>query len=86
MQLKDGFVLRSVAGETVVVPVGGDLDLNMMITLNDTGKLLWQRLESGATRQELTDALCTEFAVDRDTAAAHVDAFVAELAKNGFLR
>ena len=48
MKLKDGFILRSVAGETVVVPTGDDLDLNMMITLNETGKFLWEHLEKGA--------------------------------------
>ena len=31
MKIKDGFLLRRVAGETVVLPVGGELDLNMMI-------------------------------------------------------
>lgn len=40
MKLKDGFLLRQVAGQTVVLPVSGDLDLNMMITLNDTGAFL----------------------------------------------
>ena len=53
MKLKEGFILRSVAGETVVVPTGDDLDLNMMITLNDSGKLLWQCLEKGAEQEDL---------------------------------
>ena len=44
MKLKDGFVLRQVAGQTVVLPCGDALDLNMMITLNDTGTFLWERL------------------------------------------
>ena len=34
MKIKDGFMLRTVSGQTVVLPVSGDLDLNMMITLN----------------------------------------------------
>ena len=36
MKLKDDFILRNIAGQTVVLPSGGDLDLNMMITLNET--------------------------------------------------
>ena len=40
MKLKDGFILREVAGQTVVLPTGGDLHLNMMITLNETAKFL----------------------------------------------
>ena len=41
MKLKDGFVLRQVGGQTVVLASGSELDLNMMITLNGTGKFLW---------------------------------------------
>ena len=46
MKLKSGFLLREVAGQVVVLPTGGNLDLDMMITLNETGKFLWERLES----------------------------------------
>ena len=37
MKLKEGFLLRQVAGENVVISVGADVDLNGMITLNNTG-------------------------------------------------
>ena len=40
MKLKQGFILRQVAGENVVVPAGDALNLNMMITLNSTGAFL----------------------------------------------
>ena len=46
MKLKDGFILREVAGQIVVLPSGEDLDLNMMITLNGTGKFIWTLLEN----------------------------------------
>lgn len=86
MKLKDGFILRDVAGQTVVLPSGADLDLNMMITLNDTGKFLWTLLETEKTEAELVSALLSEYDVDEATAAAAVSAFVAELTKNEFLR
>ena len=85
MKLKDGFILRTVAGETVVLPVGGGLDLNMMITLNDTGAFLWEKLQTETTQEILVDALLAEYDVDRDTAAAAVAAFVRKLEDNGFL-
>lgn len=85
MKLKDGFILRQVAGENVVIPSGEDMDLNMMITLNGTGKLLWELLELGAERQNLIDALLKEYDVDADTAADGVDAFVKKLESHGFL-
>lgn len=84
MKLKEGFILRQVAGETVVVPTG-DMDLNMMITLNGTGKFLWERLEAGTTREALIAALAAEYDVDPQTAAAGVDGFVKKLESHGFL-
>lgn len=85
MKLKDGFILRQVAGQTVVLPTGGDLDLNMMITLNDTGKFLWERLSEETNEAELVAALLAEYDVDEETAAKSVAAFVAKLNENGFL-
>lgn len=85
MQLKKGFVLRTVAGTNVVVPTGEDLNLNMMITLNETGKLLWKRLEKGAEPEELVAALLQEYDVDEQTATDHVEKFVGKLIEKGFL-
>lgn len=33
MKIKEGFILRDVAGQTVVLPTGDELDLNLMITV-----------------------------------------------------
>lgn len=86
MQLKEGFILRTVAGETVVVPSGEALNLNMMITLNETGKFLWEQLEKGAEQEALVAALLSEYDVDEQTAAEHVKTFVGKLRENGFLK
>lgn len=85
MKLKDGFILREIAGQTVVLPTGDDLNLNMMITLNSTGKFLWTRLEQEVTEEELVAAVLAEYDVDEATAKSAVEAFVAQLNANGFL-
>ena len=85
MKLKEGFVLREVAGETIVVPTGSALDLNMMITLNGSGKFLWEKLAQGIETDELVAALLEEYDVDETTAKAHVASFVEKLNANGFL-
>lgn len=86
MKLKDGFILRDVAGQTVVLPSGSDLNLNMMITLNGTGEFLWKRLETGAEFDELVQALLAEYDVDEATATRAVQGFVDKLVANGFLK
>lgn len=85
MKLKEGFILRQVAGEHVVLPVGADLDFNGMITLNETGATLWKRLEQEAELSDLTAALLAEYDVDEATAAAAAEQFVAKLKEHGFL-
>lgn len=83
MKIKEGFLLQDVAGNTVVLPTEGDLDT--MITLNGTGKFLWEKLEQETTREALIEALLAAYEVDAETAAVCVDNFVVELKKNDFL-
>ncbi|MBQ1264229.1 MAG: PqqD family protein [Oscillospiraceae bacterium] len=85
MKLKDGFILRTVAGETVALPTGETANLDMMITLNETGKFLWERLNVGAETEELVDALLGAYDVDRETADASVRKFVEKLKELDFL-
>jgi hypothetical protein len=85
MKLKEGFILREVAGSVVVVPTGDELDLNMMITLNDTGRFLWELLEKGAEQEDLLRAMLAEYNVDEKTAKQHIAMFCAKLKDNGFL-
>ena len=85
MKLKDDFILRNIAGQTVVLPSGGDLDLNMMITLNETGAFLWERLQQETDEAALVAALLAEYDVDEARASAAVTAFVQKLEANGFL-
>lgn len=85
MKIKDGFLLRQVAGQSVVLPTGNELNLNMMITLNGTGAFLWERLQTETDEDALVAALLEEYDVDADTARSCVAAFVKKLDANGFL-
>jgi len=57
MKIKEGFLLRQVADNWVVLPVGqACVDFNGMLSLNDSGALLWKALEQGGDREALADA------------------------------
>ena len=79
MKLKDGLILRQIAGENVVLAAGADVELQGMITLNDTACVLWNRLAEGAELSDLTAALLAEYDVDEATASAHAAAFVEKM-------
>ncbi len=85
MKLKKGFVLREVAGDTVVVPAGAEINFNGMITLNETAKTLWLALENDTDIDGLTKALLSEFEVDEATARAAAEKFVEKLKGLDFL-
>ena len=85
MKLKDGFLMRQVAGQTVVLPCGDELDLNLMITLNETGAFLWERLTEETTEDALVAALLSEYDCDEVTAKQAVAGFVKKLDDHGVL-
>lgn len=77
MKIKDGFILRQVAGSYIVISVGGDsVDFNGMITVNETGAFLWEKLAEGATEAELVSAMLDEYEVDEATAKADIAEFL----------
>lgn len=77
MKIKNGFVVRSIAGESVVVALGeASKNFNGIIKLNDTGRFLWDRLSQGVEMDELVDAILSEYEIDRETATADVASFV----------
>ena len=85
IKLKEGFILRKIAGENVVIPSGDELDLNMMITLNDTAAFLWQHIEKGAEERALVKASLDEYDTDETTAANAVKNFIEKLREHEFL-
>ena len=86
MKLKEDFVLRQVADTWVVLPLGSaTMNFNGMLTLNDSGVLLWRALEQGVGREALVDALTTEYEVSRQQALVDVDEFLNRLIQVGCL-
>ena len=87
MKIKDGFILRQVADNYLVVAVGDAVkDFNGIINLNETGAFLWKILESGATEEELVKKLTEEYDVTEETAKKDVGKFVAKLAEANLLK
>ena len=80
MKIKDGFILREVAGSFIVVAVGEAVkNFNGIVNLNETGAFLWKILEKGAEKEDLIKALLAEYEVDEKTADTDVSAFIEKL-------
>ena len=86
MKIRPGFILRDVADVTIVVPAGAaSLDFNGMVTLNETGKFLWQLLQEERSEDELLKEMLKEYDADEPTARAGIEKFVSQLKKEGLL-
>ena len=81
MRIKNGFVLRQVCGENVIVGEGlGAINFGKMLALNETAAWLWQQAVamSDFTVDALAQKLCDEYEVSLDEAQADVKSIVAE--------
>lgn len=86
MKIKANFVLRQIASVWVVLPLGNAaLDFREMLTLNESGVLLWRLMKEGCDREDLVAALLTEYDVSRSVAEADADEFVKKLRSAGCL-
>lgn len=82
MKIKQGFILRNVAGNNVVVPVGeATIDFNGMMSLNETGAFLFEKMIEGTTKEQLIDQLTGEYEIDADTAKKDVEEFIEKVKK-----
>lgn len=80
MKIKGTFVMRDIAGDIVIVPVGETaLSYNGMVTTNATGAAIWKTLESECDRETLIQTLLDRFDIDYNTAAADTDEFLEKL-------
>ena len=88
MKLKNGFVLRQVCGENVIVGEGlSAINFGKMLALNETAAWLWQQAKEQGdfTIDSLAEALCQEYEVTLDKAKADVTSIIAEWQKVGVI-
>ncbi len=81
MKIKEGFVLRQVCGENVIVGEGlGAINFGKMLALNETAAWLWQQAVAMGeiTIEALADKLCDEYEVSPDEARNDVAAIIDE--------
>ncbi len=84
MKLKENFVLRNIADTWVVLALGSaTINFNGMLTLNESGAMLWKVLEQGGNRDSMAEALTAEYRITKEQALTDVDAFYKKLVSAG---
>jgi hypothetical protein len=86
MKRKDDFILQNVGGEYLLVPLGPRVvDLNGIITLNVTGRRIWELLAEHRSVDDLTADIGEHFDVDCDRARTDIKIFLDEISLMGLL-
>ncbi len=80
MKVRDQFVLRTIAGEPLLIPVGeAAITTKGLIALSESGALLYERLKDGCTQEVLVNALLEEYDVSRQDAVRDVENFLNQM-------
>ncbi len=86
MEIKKKVILRSVADEYMLVPVGDTVfEYNGIFIMTESARLLWEAIVSGKEKEELPDVLLGEYDIDRATAEADANEFLERLSAYGIV-
>ncbi len=84
MKVSKDFILREIAGEYILVPTGiSATKINGLITMNELGCFIFKTLQENHTMEKLVSAIVSEYDVDRATAQADAQEFLAQLKEIG---
>ena len=86
MKAKDGFVLRDIVGEKILMPTGSNIGkFKGTVLLNDVSAFVWNKLQTPMSREDLLAAILDEFEVEESVAAADLDALLATFTEYGVI-
>ena len=81
MKTSNEFIMREIAGEYVLVPVGKRaLTFQSLVTMNEVGALIWEMVEKESDIDQIVSGILDEYEVDEQTARKDVLDFI------GFLK
>ena len=77
MKIKEGFVVREIAGQSVVIALGAATkNFNGMIKLNETGRIIWDMLSEGKDKEDIVKRITDEYDIDSKTVTGDVESFI----------
>ena len=79
---KENIVTRQIAGETLLVPIYGDLaNMEKIFTLDSVAAFIWEQLDGETRLKDIRDNVLDAFDVDKEQAETDMFEFIDELVK-----
>jgi hypothetical protein len=86
MKIKDGFILKDVAGSKIVIATGeARLSFNGVITFNSVGAEMFNLLDGTNAPEEIVEKIASDYNVDTGIVKRDFDALIEKLRKHNLL-
>jgi len=83
MKIKDGFILKDVAGSKIVIATGSaKLDFNGVITFNDVGADVFTMLDGTKSVEEIVAHIAADYGVSEDIVKTDVNKLIEKMKKH----
>lgn len=80
MKIKEEYILQNIADKWVVINTNAkSVNFNKILSLNNSGKFLWEQLEAKAEVSDLVNGLMEHFGIDQALAQTDVEKFIRKL-------
>lgn len=87
MRIKDGFELKNICGENIIISHGKEnINFTKIITLNESATLIWNSvIGKDFDIKDMVGIITNEYEIDEDTAKTDCEAIACEWEKVGFI-
>ena len=86
MKIKEGYILKSVAGSNVVIATGAErMDFKGILTFNDTGAEVFNMLNGMYTVEEIVEKIVKDYEISYDTAKTDVENLIEKMKTQGLI-
>ena len=82
----NNLVTRKIAGETIIVPIRGELaNMSRIFALSGIGEAIWDLLDGKRNFDDICDNIVKEYEATRDEIEADAREFMEQLLKAGLI-
>ena len=86
MKIKEGFVIRQVMGNHVVIATGAQSkNFHGMVKLNNTAAEIWEHIANGLSEEEICKVMLESYEVEESVLRADVQKTIKSLVAQGFV-
>lgn len=85
MKTNPNYEVRNIGGIDIIVPIGGNMSLSGVITLNESALFIWNALKEDLTFDELVEKVCAEYDAPVEVISADVKEIIEKFTENNLL-